>query len=116
MKQTIVFYDGGCTMCVGLTGWLSKIDHKKQFRLEPYQQSEVLKDYPQINPADCEKQIHLISEGGKIMRGADATLEIWRKTGHWSSFMASIIRFPPFIWLARPLYKLVARYRKSIYA
>jgi len=114
--MTIVFYDHSCSMCVGVTGWLSKIDHKKQFKLEPYQHSEILKNYPQIDPADCEKQIYIITDRGKVMRGADAMLEIWRKTGHWSSFIPSILRNPPFIWLARPIYRFIARHRKSILA
>ena len=115
MKQTIVFYDQSCPLCIGVTGWLSKIDHKNQFILEPYQQSEILKKFPQINPADCERQIHIINENGKVMRGAEAMIEIWRKTRHWSSFFASAFRFPPFIWLARPAYHLIARYRKNLF-
>lgn len=115
MNETIVFYDKSCPLCIGVTGWLSKIDSKKQFRLEPYQESEVLRNYPQIAPADCEKQIHIITENGKVMRGADAMFEIWLKTDHWSSFLAYIFRVPPFIWLARPLYRLIAKYRKNIY-
>ena len=102
-------------MCVGVTGWMSKLDHKKQFQLEPYQHSEILMRYAQINPADCKKQIHIVTNNGEVMRGADAMLVIWSKTGHWSSFLASIFRIPPFIWLARPLYRLIAKYRKSIY-
>lgn len=94
---------------------MSRLDHKKQFQLEPYQQSEILTRYAQINPADCEKQIHIVTNNGEVMRGADAMLVIWSKTGHWSSFFASIFRIPPFIWLARPLYRLIAKYRKSIY-
>ncbi len=115
MNKTIVFYDGSCSMCIGVTGWLSKIDHKKQFQLEPYQHSELLKDYPQIDPANCEKEIHVINEHGEVLHGADAMMEIWRKTGHWTSFLGSIFRFAPFIWIARPLYRLIAKYRKSIY-
>jgi predicted DCC family thiol-disulfide oxidoreductase YuxK len=115
MKQTIVFYDHDCPICIGVTGWLSKIDHKKQFLLEPYQKSEILKRYPQINPADCETQIHIITEQGDLMRGADAMLEIWRKADHWSSFMADILRLAPFIWLARPIYNLIANNRKNLY-
>lgn len=115
MLKTLVFYDGSCSMCVGVTGWLSRIDHKNQFKLEPYQNSELLAKYPQINPADCENELHLISEKGKVLKGADAVLEIWRKTNHWSRFMAEVFRMPPFIWIARPVYRFIARNRKSIY-
>ena len=114
MNRTIVFYDGGCSMCVGVTGWLSRIDNQKQFRLEPYQNSELLSQYPQINPADCEHELHLITEKGKVLHGADAVFEIWRKTKHWSNFMGSVLRLPPFIWLARPMYRFIARNRKYI--
>ena len=116
MKQTIVFYDNSCPICIGVTGWLTRIDHKHQFLLEPYQQSEILKTYPEIDPADLEKQIHIINDQGKWMRGADAMLEIWRKTGHWTSFMAAIFRLPPLLWLARPSYRLIAKYRKNFFA
>jgi predicted DCC family thiol-disulfide oxidoreductase YuxK len=116
MKQTIVFYDNSCPMCVGVTGWLSRIDHKQQFRLEPYQDSQTLKSFPQINSADCKKQIYIISQNGTVMRGADAMFEIWQRTGHWSSFLAKILSLAPFIWLARPAYRLVAKYRKNIYS
>ncbi len=115
MSQTVVFYDGNCRMCVGVTGWLSRIDTKKQFRLEPYQHTDLLKEYPQLNSKQLEKQIHVITENGTVLRGADAMMEIWRKTGHWSSFIAAVFKCPPFIWFTRPIYNLVARYRRSIY-
>lgn len=115
MKQTLVFYDGSCRMCIGVSGWLSRIDGKKQFRLEPYQNADLLAQYPQINAQACEKEIHLVTENGRVLKGADAVLEIWRKTDHWLAFLAYIFRLPPFIWLARLVYKLVARFRKSVY-
>jgi len=113
MNKTIVFYDQKCKMCVGVTGWLSRIDSKKQFQLEPFQDSEFLKDYPGIELADFEKQIHLITDKGKILKGADAMMEIWIKTCHWTSFGASILRVPPFIWIARPLYMMIAKFRRA---
>lgn len=115
MNETIVFYDKRCSLCIGVTGWLSKLDTKGKFRLEPYQESEMLKNYPQIVPSDCERQIYIITDKGQIMRGADAMFEIWLKSSHWSSFLACVFRLPPFIWLARPLYRLVAKYRRSFY-
>ncbi len=114
MKQTLVFYDGSCRMCVGVSGWLSRIDNKKQFRLEPYQNLEVLAQYPQLKPSDCEREIHIITTEGKVLKGADAVIEIWRKSEHWSTFLAQIFRLAPFIWLARPIYRLVAIIRNRI--
>lgn len=114
MKQTIVFYDGSCRMCVGFTGWLQHIDGKKQFRLEPYQDSELLKNYPHLKAEDLEYEIHIITEKGKVFRGADAMLEIWGKSGHWSSFLAGVFKIPPFIWIARLVYKAAAKYRKGV--
>ena len=113
--KTIVFYDQSCNMCIGVTGWLSKIDHKQQFKLVPYQDSEYLKKYPQLELKQLEKQIHVITEKGKALKGADAMLEIWRKTAHFTSPLAYLLRLPPFIWIARPIYNLVAKHRKDIY-
>jgi predicted DCC family thiol-disulfide oxidoreductase YuxK len=115
MNKTIVFYDHSCPMCVGVTGWLHRIDHNKRFELVPYQDTEFLRNYPTLSPDRLEKQIHVVTADGDILRGADAMMEIWRKTGHPSSFLANIFRLAPFIWLARPLYNLVAKYRRNIY-
>ncbi|MBC7913572.1 MAG: DUF393 domain-containing protein [Pyrinomonadaceae bacterium] len=115
MSKTIVFYDNGCSMCVGVTGWLSRIDHNNYFELVPYQDVDYLKKYPQLKPEQLARQIHVITEKGKILKGADAMMEIWQKTGHPSAFLAAVFKQPPFIWLARPLYNLVAKYRRTIY-
>lgn len=115
MRRTIVFFDNTCSMCVGVTGWLSRIDHKKQFELIPYQDSEYLKHYPQLSPENLEKQIHVITSKGKILKGADAMMEIWKETGHFTSFLAHVFKVPPFIWIARPLYNLIAKYRRELY-
>jgi predicted DCC family thiol-disulfide oxidoreductase YuxK len=115
MNKTVVFYDQSCSMCVGVTGWLSRIDHKNQFDLVPYQNAENLKNYPQLSLEKLQKQIHVITSNGKVLKGADAMMEIWKKTGHISSFLAYIFQFPPFIWVARPLYNLVAKYRRDLY-
>jgi predicted DCC family thiol-disulfide oxidoreductase YuxK len=113
MNKTVVFYDQKCRMCVGVTGWLSRIDGRKQFQLEPYQNSELLKKYPQITYEDLEKQIHLITDKGKVLKGADAMMEIWKKLDHWSSFGSSVLRIPPFIWVARLVYNVIAKYRRA---
>jgi predicted DCC family thiol-disulfide oxidoreductase YuxK len=113
MNKTIVFYDQSCRMCVGVTGWLRRIDGKKQFQLEPYQDSHFLSDYPKLKSEDLEKEIHLITDDGRILKGADAMMEIWIKTGHWTNFAAYVYRLPPFIWIARILYKLVAKFRRA---
>jgi predicted DCC family thiol-disulfide oxidoreductase YuxK len=115
MEKTIVFYDHSCSMCVGVTGWLHRIDHKQQFQLVPYQDTAFLSNYPQLKADSLAKQIHVISPAGIILKGADAMIEIWRQIGHPTSFLASIFRLPPFIWIARPIYNLVARYRRNIY-
>ena len=106
--KTIVFYDQSCNVCAGVTGWLSKIDHKQQ-------DSEYLKKHPQLELKQLEKQIHVITEKGKVLKGAEAMLEIWRKTAHFTSPLAYLLRLPPFIWIARPIYNLVAKHRKDIY-
>jgi len=112
MNQIIVFYDGSCKMCVGVSGWLSRIDGKKQFRLEPYQNQALLAQFPQISPEACEREIHIITRIGKVLKGADAVLEIWSHAEHWSSFLGRLFSLPPFIWLARPVYRLIAFLRK----
>ena len=112
--KLVVLYDGGCRMCVGVTGWLSRIAYKDQFLLVPYQDSDFLSQHPEIDPAQCEKEIHVIDPQGHISRGADAMLNILKASGHWSRFLVPVLQVPPFIWLGRLVYKLIARYRRDI--
>ncbi len=112
VPKTIVFYDGQCPMCVGVSGWLARLDHREQFTLVPYQNTQFLANYPALSPEACAKELHLIRPDGRIQHGADAVLEIWKQTGHWSSFLARLFLLAPFIWLARPMYRLIARYRR----
>ncbi len=111
-KQIVVFFDDACPMCVGVSGWLSRIDGKSQFKLVPYQNAEILAQYPQLSAEACEKELHLVTAQGKVLSGADAVLEIWKKAGHWSSFFAKLFLLAPFIWLARPIYSFIARNRR----
>jgi len=115
MRRTLVFYDGGCRMCVGLSGWIYHLDQKKQFELRPYQDSDLVKQFPELKPDQLEKHIHVIADDGRILRGADAMMEIWLKLRHFTSPLAYILKIPPFIWLARAVYNLIAMYRKDFY-
>lgn len=115
MEQTIVLYDGACKMCVGFSGWLAKLDDSKQFKLLPFQDNAVRQLFPNISEMEYQQAIHVITPTKKILRGADAVLQIWIELNRISSPIAYVFRVVPFIWIARLIYRLVARFRKDIY-
>lgn len=114
-EHIIVLYDGACRMCVGFTGWLARLDGHKTFKLLPFQDEAVRKRFPQLTEVQYQHAIHVITAENKVLRGADAVLEIWRQLRLFTSPLVYVLRLPPFIWIARLVYMLIAKYRKRIY-
>ena len=56
----------------------------------------------------CKTAMYVVTPEGKRLRGADGALFAMKLTGSW---FAAFMLLPPFIWLARAAYWLVARNR-----
>lgn len=67
-----VIYDSKCTLCLRFKKALELIDHQKDVEFLPLYSPNVYLRYPQLSQEQCEKEVHLVSESGDILRGSDA--------------------------------------------
>lgn len=101
--QSEVYFDGDCPMCrtfaaSSLTSDTNRID----FRRASLPSS--------INFAEAETAVHVVDTTGKIYRGADAVLHLLAKHRGFRG-IATLLSAPPFIWIIRAAYRVVAANR-----
>lgn len=112
--RVIVIYDGECGVCQALKHWLERRDAQHCLKLIPYQIAQG-EEVASFVPLDQMKEaLFLISEKGKVYRGAQALLELLKRlTGFWKG-VGIIFTFLPLSLLLEPFYRLFARYRRPL--
>ncbi len=56
-----------------------------------------------------DREVVVVTRDGKVLGGADAVLFLYGETR--SRVLAGLLRLPPFIWIARVVYRWVANHR-----
>lgn len=113
MARWLVLYDGTCGLCRGSRRGLERLDWLKQFEWIPYQDAEVQRRAPGLDPNALAREMHVLSPQGRIYRGADALGVLFRRAPLlWP--LGAIMWLPPVLWLARKLYPIIARNRLRI--
>lgn len=112
MATNWVIWDGDCGLCAWSIDRLMNLD--KRGALTP-----VTAENCPTPPMTAELQeaakhgVIFVPASGSVAIGADAVFAALRLTrGRWLSFLG----WPPFIWLGRPVYGLIARNRGRISA
>ena len=99
-----VVYDGTCRLCVGskkrLERWTSP------FTFVPVQSPEAKALLPGKSEEDLLGQMHVLEEG-KVYGGAEGWMRIMRRAPLWTSWIAWVTP----LFLARPIYRWIARNR-----
>lgn len=111
--RTWLIWDGDCGFCAWTLDWL--MARKGSDRVTPVAQQ--LCPNPPLTPelaARAQSGLLLIEPGKPIKFGADAALQslAWTQ-GFWAVF-AKCFLLPPFIFLARGAYAVIARNRGRI--
>lgn len=98
-------------MCSASAQYVRRRDPAKTFQIVQYQHCPSPPMTPEIY-AGASSALYAISAEGEVFRGADGVLFTWEKTG--GGWFARLLRYPPFIWIIRAGYWLVARNRGLI--
>jgi predicted DCC family thiol-disulfide oxidoreductase YuxK len=61
-----------------------------------------------------EKEIHLTSPDGTVLKGPAAILTLWSANARWKRVIANILLLPGVVLITRLVYRIVARYRHRI--
>ena len=113
MTAAVVIYDGTCGLCQGSVAWLSRRAVPGRFEFLPCQAAERRARFPWMEERACLEAIQLVLPDGRALSGAAAIPEILRRLRGWR-LLAPFFWLPGVGFLARPLYRWVARHRHWI--
>ena len=111
--QNYLLYDGDCGVCTKLAERAKKMDRKRRFLIEPYQNfSDQDLSQAGLNQSMCARKLQLIASTGAVYGGAFAVNQFLWTCGLRS--VALMYAIPPFL-LAEVLgYAVFARHRHRI--
>lgn len=105
--QPLLVFDGDCGFCTACTDWLAA-RLARQVRIEPYQ----VLDLGDLGLAEADVSHYAWWLDGEIRaRGHRAIGHALRACRAPWPLLGRLILTPPFSWLGRPVYRLVARLR-----
>ena len=113
MTAAVVIYDGTCGLCQGSVAWLERRAMRGRFEFLPCQAPQRRARFPWMEERACLEAIQLVLPDGRVLNGAGAIPEILRRLRGWR-WLAPLFWLPGVEFLARPLYRWVARHRHSI--
>jgi predicted DCC family thiol-disulfide oxidoreductase YuxK len=110
-EKHLILWDGDCGFCHWSVDRLMSWDRKQKLRSIPRQQcpSPPMTDLLQDR---TDREVVVITRSGEVLGGADAVFFVYGETR--SRWIAAILRTPPFIWVARWVYRWVARNRATV--
>ncbi len=111
--RAVVVYDGDCSFCCDQIDRIRARDRWQRFEFLPRATPDLDERFPQITEGDFNAGMRLITPGGKVHIGADATYEIARELPFWRR-IAWIYRLPVAHAVAKSAYAWIAKNRRSL--
>lgn len=103
----LLIFDGDCGFCTS-TARKFAVFADESASIAPWQSLE-LEDYG-LSEEQASSAVYWVHDGRQY-RGADAVANALRVCGRPWSVLGAVLAVPPFIWLARAIYPVVAKYR-----
>ncbi|MGM7319311.1 thiol-disulfide oxidoreductase DCC family protein [Idiomarina sp. ST10R2A5] len=110
--QLIIFYDGGCPLCVKEMRHLKRLDKEGRIQFENVNDPDFSQRYPQVEVAKANQYLHGQTRSGEMIYGLDVTHEAWSLVG--KGWMIAPLRWPVIRWFADKAYLFFARHRNRI--
>jgi predicted DCC family thiol-disulfide oxidoreductase YuxK len=112
VAELIIFYDGGCPLCVSEMRHLSKLDTEAKISLENIYADDFNIRFPHINQKRADQILHGQLASGEVIYALDVTYAAWSLVGkrHW----VAVLRWPIIKQVADYSYLFFAKYRSTI--
>ena len=112
MAELIIFYDGGCPLCVSEMRHLSKLDTESVISLENIHADDFSERFPHIDQQRADQILHGQLANGEAIYALDVTYAAWSLVGkrHW----VALLRWPIIKQIADYSYLFFAKYRSTI--
>jgi predicted DCC family thiol-disulfide oxidoreductase YuxK len=114
-QQDTMLFDGDCGICTYSADIVKRIDRRNLFRVLPYQSfpEETLRPWG-ISYADCTRKVQVVSQRGRVFRGAFAVNYVLYQYFPWTLLVVVIYAVPILLLLEILGYALVARNRTRL--
>lgn len=113
-KRGWLLYDGDCSLCTGAALRFRSFLNRRGFEILPLQTPEA-RAWLGLNPGEVPDEMKLLTRAGKIHGGADAAVEIARRTW-WTWPLFALAQIPGAPVLARFVYRRIAASRHCLNA
>jgi predicted DCC family thiol-disulfide oxidoreductase YuxK len=112
VTELIIFYDGGCPLCVSEMRHLSRLDAEAKISLENIYADDFSERFPHIDQQRADRILHGQLASGEVIYALDVTYTAWALVGkrHW----VAILRWPIVKQIADYSYLFFAKYRSTI--
>src|SRR5713226_5375966 len=108
-----VLYDDQCEICQAGVSWLRVLDRRRRVDCLPIDAESLLRIHPALELEDCLRELHVIAPDDRIYRGWAAVAALARLfPPTW--IVGALGSVPPFVWLGRLAYRLVAKNRYAL--
>jgi predicted DCC family thiol-disulfide oxidoreductase YuxK len=105
-----LLYDGNCRMCTAQARLVESYNDGGLIELLDMNSAAAQSRFPQVSPADAQRELHLVAPDGSLNRGAVAVRETLLRLPALRG-LGELLRIPGAIQLAQPIYAFVARNR-----
>ncbi|HET8817415.1 MAG TPA: DUF393 domain-containing protein [Pseudidiomarina sp.] len=108
----IIFYDGGCPLCLHEMRQLRKRDPDHRIQIEDILADDFPQRFPQIDPVQADRMLHGQLADGTVIYGLDVTHKAWSLVGR--GWLTAPLRWPLIRVLTDWIYLWFARHRNTI--
>ncbi|MDG1858113.1 MAG: DUF393 domain-containing protein [Emcibacteraceae bacterium] len=105
-----IFYDDRCSLCSREIDYYKRITPSADIVWCGISQNINTLEKNGISYLESLKNIHVINSEGKVYRGVDAFILIWRHIPGWRWF-AKVVKLPLIYHLCRALYSIFTHWR-----
>ena len=103
-----VYFDGNCGLCSKEINYYKKIDKKNIFEwVNIYTHDTDLKKFG-ITKSEALMELHALDENGKMYKGVDSFILIWKNLSFFWSILGILVSFYPIYLTAKFAYRKFA--------
>ena len=107
MTAYTMLYDGACRMCTNQAELVARYNDDQRIELLDMNSPAARARFPQITPADTQRELHLVAPNGAIYHGAAAVQQILLLLPPLRG-LGEFMRLPGMLGLASPIYRWIA--------
>ena len=103
-----VYFDGNCGLCSKEINYYRKIDKKNIFEWVNIYIHDTDLEKLGITKSEALMELHALDENGKMYKGVDSFILIWRNLSFFWSILGILVSFYPIYLIAKFAYRKFA--------